>query len=196
MNSRFPINLRKTKCCQGTFNSYDISGMEPTGRCRFPENFRYAWLGSHCITFICLDVGDINGLMNIHGVWLIKLIVLQKCLYFQGQFFLPFFLFASLASAWSFHQSCWWTPPSVLTLQPAHFHRLGRWWWVSQVAGNVKKKNFSGSLKCLPWSRPFIGFVRMLKLHSCYLCEQHVLLACRHLFRWVTFCFGTPYSVF
>lgn len=93
INLCFPINLRKIKYCWGTVNFY-ISGKEPKCRCHFHENFSYAWLGSHYITFICLDVGDINSLMNIHGVWLIKLIVLQKCLHFQGQFF------SSLISAW------------------------------------------------------------------------------------------------
>jgi hypothetical protein len=62
-------------------------------RCCFHENFRHAWLGSHYITFICLDVGDINSLMNIHAVWLINLIVLQKCLHYQEQFFSLIYLF-------------------------------------------------------------------------------------------------------
>lgn len=36
--------------------------------------------------------------MNIHVVWLIKLIVLQKCLHFQGQFFSVQFLFCTFIS--------------------------------------------------------------------------------------------------
>lgn len=113
--------------------------------------------------------------MNIHGVWLIKLIVLQKYLHFQGQFFPLFFLFASLASAWSFHQSCsTWTPTSVLSLQRAHFNRFGEVVVNDLSCWQRYEKELFRLIKMFTVRQSIYSFCEDAKITSCYLCEQHV----------------------
>lgn len=88
--------------------------------------------------------------MNIHAVWLIKLIVLQKCFHFKDNFF-HLFIYSFV------HLFFLWVPPSTLSVRvslslsrpaPPHltldlFEHISAGvgeGLVGKVAGNVQKK--------------------------------------------------------